>query len=295
MKFFTFLFTLFISISAISIEDLDEKLWVIAQVSDTGRSFVIRRGGKDNITLGQEGFFSNSDVKFRARATEVSRYVSLWKITEENSKTPFKKGDLVNYSHATEDINTSIVSVNISPQKKESPLKETFWKFKIGASLTLAEVQSNQENSDRSRKGLSLEGYRAHLLSPNWNFAYGLRLDRDSYNDTEFETSATTSRYLAVTELNYLLDQFSSQGNYYYAGIGLGYGLSSSEVQGATATGTTLLLPAVKIGYQGVWKKNTKWIVEGVIESLSQNESYVDSDSQSTQIINTKINLGLMF
>lgn len=278
-----------------SIEDLDEKLWVIAQVSDTAKSFVIRRGGKDNITLGQEGFFSNSDVKFRARAIEVSRYLSLWKIMEQNTKTPFKKGDLVNYSHATEDINTPIISIDVSSQKKESPLQEAFWKFKLGASLTLAEVQSNQENSERSRKGFSLEGYRAHLLAPNWNFAYGLRLDRDSYNDTEFETSATTSRYLAVTELNYLLDQFSSNGNYYYAGLGLGYGLSSSEVLGATATGTTLLLPAVKIGYQSVWKKNTKWIIEGVVESLSQNESYVDSGSQKTQIVNTKINLGLMF
>lgn len=274
----------------------DDEVVLIQAVSTTGKTFIIRRGAEDGISFGQESLFSTKNSSFTARAIEVNRNLSLWKLKDKRGAVPFGKGDFVTYTNNIENVWTEIPKIQLAP-KQELVFKESSnWLFQGNYSLAMSEaVSDTSESKTTDRVGYQFEFLYARRFAVHWEWATGFRLDRENATLQEPALDVPTNRYLATAQITYHFENFKNSDDNLYLSIAASYGISNTSIDDAVSTGTTLVLPVVKFGYISVVSPNYSLYYELAAEGLAQEESFTDTTAQTTNIINTKASIGIRF
>lgn len=274
----------------------EDELIIIQATSTSGKSFVIRKGADEGVSVGQESLFSTKNASFTAVCKEVSRFFSMWTIRDRKGQIPFTKGDYVTYTNNIEAIWSELPKLQVAP-KEELVFKESFqWIIRGNYSYGLSEsVSDTTENKTGDRIGYQLEVLYANRFSVHWEWAVGGRIDRENATLTEPVLDVPTNRYLLTGEIIYHFEKFSKSDNSMYAGLGMGYGLTNTTINEQISTGTAFIIPTAKLGYINKVSPDYSIIFEGAVESLAQKESFEDTTEQTTNIVNTKFSVGVRF
>ncbi len=274
----------------------DDEVVLIQAVSTTGKTFIIRRGAEEGVSFGQESLFSTKNSSFTARAIEVNRNLSLWKLKDKRGAVPFGKGDYVTYTNNIENVWTEIPKIQLAP-KEELVFKESgSWIIQGSYTLAMSESVSETEVSKtENRVGYQFEFLYARRFAVHWEWAAGFRFDRENATIQNPALDVPTNRYLATGQITYHFENLSNSDDNIYLSIAAGYGLSNTTIDEAVSTGTTMALPIVKLGYISVVSPKYSLFYELAAESVAQTESFTDTSEQTTNIVNTKASIGVRF
>lgn len=281
-----------------------EELMVVQTVSNDRHSFVVSKGVKDGVFRGQEIIYANENVSILCKAIETSRDFSLWMPIDKNITIPFNKDEIISYnSHVYGNVALDIVGDynDIIPADEYNTELRKFRisnNFSLKGSLEKGLFQSSSDvsadkNSTRDGYTLALEyNYR---FMPEFEMSFGGRLDNEIYRITNPQLDIPTSRTMATVAATYHILSLSSGRNNFYLTLAAGLGTSKTTVNEQVSSGYVTLLPEVRLGYLVPFSKSVALLFEGSVESISSHESFSDSSTQVTNILNTKFSLGLRF
>ena len=285
-----------------------EELVVVQTVSKTGKTFVIRKGRKDGVNLGQESLFTTNAVSLSAKVKESTRDYSLWEVTDKKLEVPFEKDQIVNFTNTVENIYAEIPMLRHDPKLKsqeaferdkkgfQGKIRPYKWIFRGSLSYTLSQtITQTDANLESSRSGVHLEGQYILPLHERIDTSFGLRIDQENTSQTEANLDIPSRRIMAVGEVTFNWEQFEGTLDYMYLGVGAGIGTSQTEVNQNVSTGSATLLPVVRLGYHHTMSQNYALIVEGVAESISANEQFDSGIDQKTNNVNLKLSAGFKF
>lgn len=274
----------------------DDELLLIQAVSVSGKTFVIRKGAEDGISIGQQSLFSTKNSSFTAVVIEVNRFFSLWQLKDNRGAVPFEKGNYITYTNNIENIWTEIPKLQVAP-KEELVFKESHhWTIRGNYTLAMSESVSNTDDEKTTgRVGYQLELLYGRRFTVHWEWGVGGRLDRENTTIQEPALDIPSNRYMLTAELLYHFPNFYQTDNNAYLGIALAYGISNTTIDETVSTGTTMALPIVKAGYINKVAARYSVVFELAVEALAQSESFADTDEQTTNIINTKASIGVRF
>ena len=273
----------------------EDQLVVVQAVSNSGQTFAIRKGAVDGLNLGQESLFSSRTMNFRAQAVEINRSFSVWKIKEKRGRVPFTKGDIVTYTNSLENL-WSYLPTQFKNPKAQYFKKKNSWLIKGSYSYGLSETTSDAEtDAVSSRLGLQLEASFAKQFMAQWEWLVGVRYDRDAATINEAGIDIITNRYLVTADILYYFDHAFYDQYRFFMGLSLGYGISNTTLDESVLTGTAMILPNIKIGFINRLSVEYSLVGELSIESISQRESFINDDVQTTQVLGTKLTIGLRF
>lgn len=272
----------------------DDELLLIQAVSSTGKTFVIRKGAEEGVATGQESLFSTKNSSFTAVAIETNRFFSLWRLKDNRGAVPFEKNDYVTYTNNIESVYTELPKLQLAP-KEELVFKQSYnYILRGNFSLAMSETVSNIDNEKTTdRVGYQLEMLYGIRFAVHWETAFGFRFDRENATLQAPALDVPTNRYMLAAELVYHFENFKRSDNNAYLGIGFAYGPSNTTIEDAVSTGTTAVLPIVKLGYINRISPNYALVFEASIESLSQKEAFLDTNDQTTNIVNSKFSIGV--
>ena len=274
----------------------DDELIIVQAVSKSGKSFVIRKGAAQGVATGQESLFSTKDASFTAKVIEVNRFFSLWNLKDNRGAVPFNKGEYVTYTNNIENIWTEIPKLQFAPKEELVFKQSSNWIARLAYGFTMSEsVSEADEDNTANRTSFQFEGVYANRVAVHWEWGIGLRLDRDNATLNESTLDVPTSRYMITAELNYHFANFARSDDNMYIGAAIAYGLSNTTVNESISTGTTLVLPIIKLGYIKRVSANYSLVFEGAVEAIAQSESFEDTDKQTTNIVNSKMSIGIRF
>lgn len=279
-----------------------DELLIVQAVSTSGKSFAIAKGARDKIAQGQKSLFSTPLYSILAQAVEVGQENSMWQILSNENEVPFKKGDFVNYSRHANEVWTKIAELKDEykrremERKKEVILNPYSVSTKVGFTHAITEnVNISGLESNNSRQGIHGEIALGFALNPRMELSFGMRIDQDSYVEKAPAVQIKSKRFLGIGDFSYHFPKFPESLGNIYAGLGIGAGPSQTEIDNQVVSGTTYVLPYLKLGYLHPLADWTKLIVEGQIEAITSNEKFASGDVQKTSIINAHISLGLRF
>lgn len=274
----------------------DDELILIQAVSTTGKTFIIRRGAEEGVSIGQESLFTTKHSSFTARAIEVNRNLSLWQLKDKRGAVPFAKNDYVTFTNNIDSIYTEIPKIQLAP-KEELVFKEKgFWNLQGSYTLAMSESVSETEDEKTSaRVGYQFEFIYSRHFQVHWEWGVGLRLDRENATIEDPGLDVPTSRYMLTAQILYHFENFHMSDDNIYLGIAAGYGLSDTTINDTVSTGTTMALPIVKLGYINRISATYSLYFEGSAEALAQTESFTDTEEQTTNIVNSKFSIGVRF
>ncbi|MCP4914788.1 MAG: hypothetical protein GY909_16845 [Oligoflexia bacterium] len=274
----------------------DDQLVIIQAVSNSKRTFAVRRGQIHGVINGQESLFTNNSASFSATAVEVSREFSVWEIKDKRGSIPFEKGDFVTVSRSIENIWTEIPKTHLLPPKELNFKPSSEWLVRGTYSFAMSESVSETESTRYTgRTGVQLEILYTNRFAINWEYGVGLRFDRENSRLQNDQIDIPTQRNLIVADLTYHFENFKRSDNNAYLGIGFGYGLSSTTVDESVATGKALIAPVVRLGYINRIAASYALLLEGSVEAVSASESFENTDTQQSNVVSSKISVGLRF
>jgi hypothetical protein len=274
----------------------DDELIIVQAVSKSGKSFVVRRGAQQGVAIGQESLFSTKDASFTAKVIEVNRFFSLWNLKDNRGAVPFNKGEYVTYTNNIENIWTEIPKLQLAPKEELVFRQSSEWIARLAYGLTMSEsVSEADDDNTANRTSFQFEGVFANRIAVHWEWGVGFRLDRDNATLNESNLDVPTSRYMITAELNYHFANFARSDDNMYLGAAIAYGLSNTTVNESISTGTSLVLPIVKLGYIKRVSPSYALVFEGSFEAIAQSESFEDTDTQTTNIVNSKMSIGVRF
>lgn len=301
MKYIILILLFFSTISTYSKEEL-----VFIQTVSTGKkSFVIRRGIQEGVSIGQKSLFTNDDFSLVARAIEVTREHSLWQITNKDILVPFKKGDVLSYSKQIKDIYHEIPLLLFKPNEKslerrmQKLRRAGNWSIKASMSRSLLQSVSgvDAQKQESQREGTQFEINKIFQIFsiPRFEMNIGGRFDYEILQQSSPSITITSKRYFLKMGATYHLRPYNSKKSNFYLGVDVGGGLSNTSVLNKSLTGTALLLPAIKIGHLKQFSNNKSFLAEIIIENIYMEEKSESNLEQSTSVTNAKISLGLRF
>lgn len=280
-----------------------DELVIIQSISGTRKSFVVRKGAIDGVFLGQTSLFTNENNSLLAKAIEVSRQFSLWEPTGEYVTVPFERKEYVIFNanpdaiwHNIEKAKTLIAQKSKYIEDHKVLLEQSFvvkGSFSRGVYESISETESTKTVS---RMGYNMELIYNHDLNYSLEFGIGLRMDTENARQEKPALIIPTKRYFVTGEINYYFPKIIQKKFMIYAGLGTGMGTSQTIVNDSTLKGKAAILPSFKIGVL-TKKKNSSVALtsELITESIAQREVFSDNHTQTTNIINMKIALGLKF
>lgn len=282
-----------------------EELMIIQSVSNSKKTFVVRKGKAEGVLINQESLFTSDKFSLSARVIEVTRDYSLWQLSDTRATVPFQKGETVNYTNTIENLYTEIPLLRYDPKElakeareknKIAELRPEKWLLRGNLSYTLAEsVTDIAGDLESSRSGVNLEAQYLWSLTPKMSIGAGLRYDQENTSITDPNLDIPTTRVFVTGDYIYHFDYIGESRDHIYMAIGIGLGQSSTDVDGTISSGVATLLPSVRIGYQLALSSGVSMIVESVAEAISANESFEDGTSQRTNLVNAKLAIGLKF
>lgn len=281
-----------------------EELLVIQSASSDKRSFVIQKGLKDGIAKGQEVIFAGDNVSVVCKAIEVNRDFSYWRPVDKEINVPFKRDQIVSmnthtFGNIAVDFGEGVkrltpeVDVNVIYGKLRSENNITI-RYSYGFALSQSSSSvSTTQNSRRIGEDFLFE--YGNRLSPQFELAFGVRLDYDIYRLENPELDIPTERQMLTASLIYHAIDFSNSKNNFYAGVTVGIGNSKTTVSNSSSSGTATLLPQVRLGFLLPLSTSMAMISELSAESVGAQEKFSDGSKQETTQINTKFSVGLRF
>ncbi|WP_290730358.1 hypothetical protein [Halobacteriovorax sp. JY17] len=281
----------------------NENLVIVQSVSNTKKTFVIRKGRDYGISKGQISLFSTVDISFTARATEVTRYYSLWSLIDKEATVPFKINEIVTYTSSLERIWSEVALSKlreVEKKQEDSYLRNIVRGYvNLRASWGISLSQSTSEvqaESLESRTSIHLEATYSKRINRHLEFGGGVRFDSDTAKGVNPERSIPSTRNFLIGDVTYHFNQIRNTRSHIYAGLGAGIGKSSTEVGDSTKSGSATLLPYFRLGYETAPDKASyAFIAELQIENIVANEEFTTGDEQSTGIVNSKFSVGIRF
>jgi hypothetical protein len=265
---------------------------------------VVSKGLKDGIFKGQEIVFANNNISILCKATEINRNYSLWVPVAKNANIPFNKNDFVSYNSS----NYGNVSINIIGDANDITPKEDYnieyRKFRTKNNFTLKASYQNglfQSSSDVSADKNSTRVGGSYALEYNYRFmpefemSFGGRIDNEVYRIENPALDIPTSRTMATIAATYHLLNFGNSKNNFYLTLAAGVGTTTTIVNEETTSGIATLLPEVRLGYLIPFSKSSALLLELSVDSISAKETLADETMQVTNILNSKLTLGLRF
>lgn len=290
-----FIMTSFILMSSSLFALSEDRLVIVQSVARSGQTFAIRRGAIDGIVPGQESLFTNKAMSFKAKSIESNRHYSVWKVSDPRIVVPFDKGEMITFTNSLENLWSYLPELFKEPAKKKFT-KNQAWQLSSTYSYALNETTSDvASDSTNSRVGLQLNAAYTKHFSPRWEWQLGMRFDRDRSIINETEINVISQRYLATAGLLYYFDSASYKKTHFYAGLDIAFGLSSTNIDDSVSTGTSYILPLVKVGFLNHISHNYSFFLEAGFEAISQSEQFIDEEKQKTNITNTKVTFGIKF
>ncbi len=276
-----------------------EKLMVVQTVSTTQRTFVLRLGMQDGVTVGRRALFSTDKVSIVGECIQSSREYSLWKPWEPQANIPFRKGQIITYNNNLDSVWTKIPELQETLEEKKRQLlyiPEPYWalRFSLGKSLSESTTDTSAEQTP-SRTSTQFEAvYNKHLYR-KLDWGIGARFDKESGELEEGNVTLQSNRYMVYGEISFHFDPSEKTLNHLYAAAGMGMGMSNTKIDDAVSTGTSLLMPVVRVGFMTALSRNYNMLTEVVAESIASKEKFADGTQQNAQMINAKVAIGLRF
>ncbi|OUR97296.1 hypothetical protein A9Q84_13300 [Halobacteriovorax marinus] len=292
-----FIFTPFFKLLA------SENLVIVQSVSNTKKTFVIRKGRDAGVSKGQLSLFSTTDISFTARAKEVTRHYSLWVVIDKEANVPFVRDEVVSYTSSLERVWNEVILTKLKEvevQKEENFLRDitrsyltarAAWGFAITQSTSEVQAESLE-----SRSGLHIEGTYSTRVNRHLEFGGGIRYDKDSARGVNPERTIPSTRTFLIADVTYHFNQLKDSRSHLYAAIGGGIGQSSTTVGESTKTGNATILPYFRFGYETSPRGSSfALLVELQIESVVAKETFTEGEEQSTSMVNSKVSMGIRF
>ena len=281
---------------------LADELVIIKSISSSKKSFVINKGLADDIRHGQESLFSTRDASIAAKVSEVSRHFSIWKMSSPNSSCPFSKDEFVTFNNNIDNVWSQVAKLDYEFKLKEkglTPLGTIFHSaFIIRGALSkgISESISDTTSSKAvSRKGLQLEVFysKATRFFERLEWAVGLRYDKESTQIQDPVLTVPTYRYYLMGELTYHFPSFYKSKNNLYISLGFGLGQSQTQIDQQISAGLSKVIP-IRLGLITPFSKFCL-LAEASIESVSSEEEFSGGETQTSDIVNAKLALGIKF
>lgn len=281
-----------------------EQLVIIDAVSASKQTFVVQRGAEDGITIGTESLFSNENISVLARAIEVSRQHSLWKIKEQNATFPFQKDESVVFNKSRTNIWSELPNIQkrVSRAKRQEEVfaqlygDGTTFQLRGNFSNTFYESTTDTDsNRAPERTGMHIEALYHWRIWEKFEIGIGLRYDQEDAVISDPELTIPTTRIMGLSELTYHFSDFQGQGNNFYVAGAVGIGRSQTQIDDAVSTGLATVLPSVRLGYIVRRPNGFDFTFETVAEAISAQESFIDTKEQTTNLVNAKVAFGVRF
>jgi hypothetical protein len=285
-----------------------EELLVIQTVSVDQKSFVIAKGAKDGISVGQELIFANENVSLVCKVVEVNHNYSYWYPVNTNINIPFERNEIVSANSHTYG------SISIDLEADKNNLVETienkiqnerdieFFRgrdhytlrgsYGLGLAQNISSVSSTQ-NATRYSYELSFE-YNIRLR-PEYELGFGGRFDSEISKLTNPSLDVQTMRLMAIAVATYHFVNWSITKNNVYVSLVAGLGTSKTVVNQATNSGIAVLLPQIRLGYVKPYSRTSALILEASVENISAREKLPDNTVQTSSYTNLKGTVGVSF
>ncbi len=296
MKIFLFLLLI---LAQLGLQAAD-KLVIIQSVSQSGQTFAIRSGAREGITWGQESLFSTESSAFKARAYEVTRFYSVWKIHDPRGSVPFRKGDYVVFTGSIE-----LAGIRDAGQIQGQSLeqisfmnsgKKSTWMVRGNLTSGISEsVTETDAERSGERSGLQFGIFYVFKFHYRWELDLGLRYDRELVSYTDPLIDVLTNRYLGVAEMQFHFDRMRNSQKNIFIALGMTYGRSASTIDEFISTGTAYSLPIARIGIQQNKEGLKAWTFDLAVEAMHVTESFSDTEPQDTTLINGKFAIAYKF
>ncbi len=303
MRQLYFIFSLILILSlAISFSTIAYELVIIQTVSQERHTFVLHKGKIDGISEGQESMFTSPKFSFIARASEVSRYYSVWQMPYDYTTVPFQKNEYVTMSNNKDAIWQSINTLSNQidglikktvDDEKYQITKDTFI-FRGAISRAIKEsISETNPYTTELRTGMQLEVFYENHFFKYFEMGIGIRYDSENAKNQEPALIIPTMRVMLLSELTYHFSPFKNSNKSNYGTIGGGVGKSNTTVGNLTKSGEVSVLPFARIGLLSPINKEMALIGEISAEAITMKEFSEDNSIQITNIINTKLSVGL--
>ncbi len=277
-----------------------ESLTIVQSISNTKKTLVIRKGRKDLLAPGMEGLFSTDKISILARARQVSRFYSIWEVVDPEASFPFKVKDYVVFNSSTVSLFDQIPSLKKrlnAEIKRRAYIPPAVWVLRGLGTIGIYESVSDTGSSlVEDRLGTQLSIFRYSHLSNRLELGFGLRMDLErAVLKSTPRLEIPTNRYLFLSELMYHFPYLKTKATHFYGGLGVGIGYSQTSVSESISTGLAVAIPVMRLGMETRISKDHSFLVEGVAEGVSMQESFKDGTEQNTNIANLKISFGYKF
>lgn len=276
------------------------ELVVIQSISASKRSFVTRTGKQSGITPGQKATFTTQSISLLAKTTAVNREYAVWEVVDPQVQIPFKKNEVVEYNSSLEGIYTNIkryeeeLKINSELKKKKIAIElPSFIVFKTHYAKTISDSTSDVSDQEINRQANNYEIFYQKALNKYFFWGAGIRYDAEAIEGETF--NQFTTRLLGLLDLSFHLPQMTALNANLYLGASVAYGTISSEIQGETTAGRSLVLPHVRAGIQSPIHESFLVLAEVGIESNSSSEEFSNGVNQTTDLTNVKAAVGLKY
>ncbi len=277
-----------------------DKVVIIKAISTTKKSFLIRLGFNDGIAHDQSALFSNKFNTIEARAIEVSSGSSLWEVRDDRSVAPFDKNDIVVFTNNLErkpfevpELSRLETRVAQMEAKKGGDVDS----FAVRGSFSRAMSESTTETSNEGnplRQGYQFELMYLRQFAKRWEYSIGVRYDSEVTTLESPALDIPTTRLLGTFDLVYHFNSDLTRPHY-YGSVGIGYGRSTTDIDGVQSSGSAVVLPIARLGRTFDWVDSMIFFGEVAFESISMVEKLEDAQEQTTTIVSGKFSLGIRF
>ena len=289
--FFLLLLTIFFLIPHTQADEMVR----VQTISKDRLNFVVGLGKGDGIMVGQQSLFSTRKISLSARAIEVSRYFSLWELSEKDSVVPFKKGQTISYSKRVNSIFLEIPRL-YKLQDDSFHKEKNYWVGKWNYSLSLSESVSGANSNDQLlRTGTHFEINYLKDWTTKLDWSFGARYDQEVSRRQNPGLEVPNTKFFVIGDLYYHFSRVGESKVNPYLGLGVGIGYSITSISSNISKGYAMILPSIKGGFQTEFAENKFLLAEATIESVSSTETFSSGVEQKTSTLNAKASLGYKF
>lgn len=269
------------------------ELMVVQTISASQKSFITRNGKRQGIVPGLLGTFIADDIAVNVKARTVTSQFTQWEVVNENATVPFKTGQVVTYHPSQEylwALNPEVARKKIVQDTR--PKTQHSFLVKGASTRGLNETVSGAAPQSAGRTGIAMDFLYEQQFIQNAAWDVGLRYEKEVVNLDG--GSLSVQRVIAVADLLYYfdpLDHFHQAR--FFLGAGVGFGQSSTDANGATQSGSALLLPSAKAGLTLPFNRQWDFLTEVAFETLKSDEKLEGTGRQTTNQSNLRVGLGL--
>ena len=278
----------------------NESLAIIQSISKSKKTIVLRKGRRDLVSPGMEALISTDKVSILAKARQVSRFFSLWEVVDSDAIFPFAPRDYVVFNSSTISLFDQIPSLKKRLQaeiKRREFIPPIKWIMRASGSVGVYETVSDTGSSlveDRIGGQFSISRYKQIATRLEWGLGARVDIERAILKSSP-RLEIPTYRYYLSTDLLYHFPYLKTRSTHFYGGLGLGIGYSETSISESVSSGLAVAIPVMRVGLETKISTEKSFLIEGVAEGVSMQESFQDGTKQNTNIANLKLTIGLKF